>query len=95
MPSVVEDGVEVVGRRCCAVCHPQWPMAPFGEPFILPILKPDPEPTVGPGLGLVGLKPGLESKNGNTEMACKINVSPTFSYKIAMVGYKSNLTASR
>jgi hypothetical protein len=42
------------------------------------VVKPDPEPTVGPGLGLVG----LEFKNGNTEMACKIKVSATFSYKI-------------
>ena len=35
----------------------------------LQILKPDPEPTVGPGLGLVRLEPGLESLNGNMEMA--------------------------
>jgi hypothetical protein len=48
----------------------------------LPILKPDPEPLVGPGLGLVGLEPGLESQNGNTtEMARKMNISPALSYK--------------
>ena len=47
----------------------------------LPKLKPDPGPAVGPGLGLVGLEPGLESQNGNTEeRACKMNVSPTFLY---------------
>ena len=48
----------------------------------LQILKPNPEPTVGPGLGLVRLEPGLESQNGNMEMARKIKVSATFSYKI-------------
>jgi hypothetical protein len=51
----------------------------------LPILKPDSEPTVRPGLGLVGLEPGLESQNGNTEMA-QSNVSPTFLCKIGNGG---------
>jgi hypothetical protein len=44
----------------------------------LQILKPDPEPTVRPGLGLVGLEPGLESLNGNMEMAHKINCFSNF-----------------
>ena len=34
----------------------------------LRFLKPDPELRARPGLGLVGLKPGLSSQNGNTEM---------------------------
>ena len=35
--------------------------------------KPDPELRAGPGLGLVGLEPGLLSQNGNTEMAAQKN----------------------
>ena len=44
----------------------------------LQILKPDPEPTVRPGSGLVGLEPRLESPNGNMEMAHKINCFSNF-----------------
>ena len=48
--------------------------ASAGSGFSKP--KPDPEPIVGPGLGLVGLKPRLESRKGNTgSMAGKTNVS--------------------
>jgi hypothetical protein len=64
--------LEMVYRMPSDVPGPAWAQSPglgwASAGSGLPILKPDPEPTVGPGLGLVGLEPGLESQNGNTEM---------------------------
>jgi hypothetical protein len=55
---------DVPGRAWAQALGSGWALEGLG----LRNLKPDPELRAGLGLGLVGLKPGLSSQNGNASI---------------------------
>jgi hypothetical protein len=57
-------GSDVPGRAWAQALGSGWASEGLGSRNP----KPDPELRAGPGLGLVGLKPGLASQKGNPEM---------------------------
>ena len=58
---------DVPGRAWAQALGSGWASEGLG----LRNLRPDPELRAGPGLGLVGLKPGLSSQNGNATIVCQ------------------------